>query len=92
MINLDGYKMAGVVETQLGLGKGYFSKALSKGTEIKADLKKCDNGRYIFVKLHYCIQSLIDDGYICSKINPNEADDYDCTIRLARNTLLGFYK
>jgi len=89
-INVDEYEPAFVVEKKLGLKSKYFATALRQDTEIKAQLTIYYD--HVYVKLDDEIKSLLKDGYICMKITPGVASEYDKTIYLTKNTLLGFYK
>ena len=86
----DGYELAFIVEKKLGLNSGYFNVAYRKGYEIKADMFK--EHEHLSVKLNDQIKKLLEQNYICCKINKEEIDEYDFVIPLTKNTLLGFYK
>lgn len=85
-----GYELAFIVEKKLGLKSKYFSNAYNKGYEIKADMFK--ENEHIFVKLDDDIKKLLDENYICCKIDKDESSEFDFVISLTKNTLLGFYK
>lgn len=85
-----GYELAFIVEKKLGLRAKYFSDAYSKGYSIKADMFK--EHEHLYVKLDDDIKKLLEQNYICCKINKDESNEYDFVISLTKNTLLGFYK
>lgn len=89
-INTKEYETAYTVQQRLGLSSGYFSDALRKAVEIKADIVK--QGSFLYVKLDCEIKRLLDEEYICCKISKEESDSFDYAIALTKNTLLGFYK
>lgn len=89
-IDADEYEPAFVVEKKLGLSSRFFSRAYRNQTEIKAHFTK--HYEHIYVNLDADIKSLLKDGYICMKITPGVAREYDKAIYLTKNTLLGFYK
>ncbi|MDS1371042.1 hypothetical protein [Aliarcobacter butzleri] len=86
----QGFIPAFEVEKTLGLNKGYFSKAHSCSYEIKATIIKDESN--LLVKLDDEINKLLQEGYICCKIDRSELEHFDVTISLTKNTLLGFYK
>ena len=88
--NKAGYELAFIVEKKLGLSSRYFSVAYSKDYSIKAHIIK-DND-HLYIKLDDDIKKLLEQNYICCKINKEESNDYDVVIALTKNTLLGFYK
>lgn len=85
-----GFVPAFEIEKQIGLNKGYFSKAFLCGYDIRANIIKEDSN--LLVKLDDEINRLLQEGYICCKIDKDESSHYDITINLTKNTLLGFYK
>lgn len=86
----SGYELAFIVEKKLGLSPRYFSVAYSKAYSIKADMFKEHD--HLYVKLDDDIKKLLEQNYICCKINKDEVSEYDYVISLTKNTLLGFYK
>lgn len=86
----QGYIVSSILEKILGLNRGFFSNCYSKKYDIKAVMIKEDS--FLFVKLNDEIVNLLNDGYISCKISKSEIDNFDYTIYLTKNTLLGFYK
>lgn len=86
----SGYELGFIVEKKLGLRAKYFSDAFSKGYSMKADMFKQHD--HLYVRLDDDIKELLEQNYICCKINKDESNEYDFVIPLTKNTLLGFYK
>jgi len=87
---VDGFELAFVVEKKLGLNRSYFAKALARETDLKATVVK--EYEHIFVKLDSDIKQLLNDNYICCRIDKEDVEAFDYVVSLSKRTLLGFYK
>lgn len=91
ILKINEFESACSVELKLGLCSGYFSKAFNRGTsEIKAIIIK--DGSRLKIKLDDEIKRLLDNDFICCKIKKDDINNFQHTINLTKNTLLGFYK